>query len=142
MPAYLRESPATTLNVLIFLSDEPLCAASRGGLYNPALSSDWRPLGAWQLGLEHIGLGGNGDYGTDTVASWDPNTNLAFSMNSVLMAALNTTGYYLGFFGLGITQGTFGDQVGESPLTQAVKSFGWIPSYSYGYTAGAHYGKS
>ncbi|KAM5348308.1 hypothetical protein ACJ41O_008132 [Fusarium nematophilum] len=60
-------------------------------------------------------------------------------MTKVLMAAINTTDYLNGLFGLGITQGNFSGRVAESPLTQAVKDFGWIPSYSFGYTAGAHY---
>lgn len=60
-------------------------------------------------------------------------------MSNVLIATVNTTDYLNGLLGLGITQGNFGGTVAESPLTQAVKEFGWIPSYSYGYTAGAHY---
>jgi hypothetical protein len=75
------------------------------------------------------------------VASSSDITNSAFSMNQVITAAVNSTEYYLGFFGLGITQGSFGSKVAESPLTQAVKTFGWIPTYSYGYTAGAYYSK-
>lgn len=63
-------------------------------------------------------------------------------MSDVLIATLNTTDYLNGLFGLGITQGNFGGTVAESPLTQAVKEFGWIPSYSFGFTAGAHYRKS
>ncbi|KAJ4322617.1 hypothetical protein N0V84_004755 [Fusarium piperis] len=55
------------------------------------------------------------------------------------MAAVNTTSYLNGFFGLGITQGNFNGTVAESPLTQAVRDYGLIPSYSFGYTAGAHY---
>jgi hypothetical protein len=62
-----------------------------------------------------------------------------FSMADVLTAALNATEYYIGFFGLGITQGNFAGVVHESPLTQAVQAYGRIPSYSYGYTAGAYY---
>ncbi|KAM0420607.1 hypothetical protein ACHAPT_011654 [Fusarium lateritium] len=60
-------------------------------------------------------------------------------MDRVLMAAVNTTSYLNGLFGLGITQGNFNGTVVESPLTQAVKDYGLIPSYSFGYTAGAHY---
>lgn len=61
------------------------------------------------------------------------------TMESTLMAAINTTNYLNGLFGLGIAKGTFGEEVMDSPLIQAVQTFGWIPSYSYGYTAGAHY---
>lgn len=65
-----------------------------------------------------------------------------FAMDDVITAAVNSTDYYTGFFGLGIAQGRFGDDVHESPLTQAVKQFGLIPSYSYGYTAGAYYSRA
>lgn len=60
-------------------------------------------------------------------------------MSDALIAAYNTTDYFNGLFGLGISQGRFKNNIGESALTQAVKTFGWIPSYSYGYTAGASY---
>lgn len=62
-----------------------------------------------------------------------------FIMSSVLVAAVNTTNYLNGLLGLGINQGSFGDKVMRSPLTDAVSTYGWIPSYSFGYTAGAHY---
>ena len=78
----------------------------------------------------------------DVINTRDAITDTSLSMSGVLIAALNTTNYFDGLFGLGITQGNFGDKVAESPLTQAVKDFGWIPSYSYGYTAGAHYRRS
>lgn len=60
-------------------------------------------------------------------------------MNDVLIASINTTDYLHGLFGLGITQGNFNGTVADSPLTQAVSQYGLIPSYSFGYTAGAHY---
>lgn len=104
-------------------------------------SRSWFPLGVWQLGLNYLGFSGNGDYGLDTLAADSDITGKPFSMNNVITAALNSTDFFLGFFGLGITQGSFGNKIAESPLTQAVKAFGWIPSYSYGYTAGAYYGK-
>lgn len=96
-------------------------------------------MGIWQLGLDYLGYGGNGQYGLDTVNAYSTITDIGFGMSNVLMSAINTTDYYLGFFGLGITQGNFGHEVAQSPLTQAVHTFGWIPSYSYGYTAGASY---
>lgn len=60
-------------------------------------------------------------------------------MSQVLIAAINTTDYFIGQFGLGISAGVFNDKTADSALTQAVKQFGWVPSYSYGYTAGASY---
>lgn len=118
---------------------EPHCSAARGGIYEPEESSDWRPLGTWELGLSYLGYGGNGEYGRDRITTPSSTSSVPYSMDGVLMAAVNTTSYLNGLFGLGITQGNFNGTVAESPLTQAVKDYGWIPSYSFGYTAGAHY---
>ncbi|KAL7805342.1 aspartic peptidase domain-containing protein [Trichoderma gracile] len=119
--------------------EEPHCTAARGGIYTPFASKHWSYMGIWQLGLEYLGYGGNGQYGLDTVNAYSKITDIGFGMSNVLMSAVNTTDYYLGYFGLGITQGNFGREVAQSPLTQAVHTFGWIPSYSYGFTAGASY---
>ncbi|KJZ78013.1 hypothetical protein HIM_02650 [Hirsutella minnesotensis 3608] len=118
---------------------EPHCNRNRGGIYSPQKSKHWTPMGLWQLGLQTFGYNDNGEYGLDTVNAYSPITNIAFGMSNVLMSAINTTSPFLGFFGLGIQQGRFGDMVADSAITQAVKTFGWIPSYSYGFTAGAHY---
>ncbi|PTB63940.1 acid protease [Trichoderma citrinoviride] len=121
------------------LQKEPHCTAARGGIYTPFASKHWSYMGIWQLGLDYLGYGGNGQYGLDTVNAYSKITDIGFGMSNVLMSAINTTDYYLGYFGLGITQGNFGREVAQSPLTQAVHTFGWIPSYSYGFTAGASY---
>jgi hypothetical protein len=99
------------------------------------------PLGSYGLGLDHLGYDGVGQYGLDSIQSTSHiQKDASFSMDGVLMSAVNTTDYFLGQFGVGITQGDFGNGlVAESPLTMAVKDFGLIPSYSYGYTAGAYY---
>ncbi|WYZ45322.1 hypothetical protein EsH8_VIII_000638 [Colletotrichum jinshuiense] len=120
------------------LAKEPLCNTARGNVFTIADSSSWSPLGAWQLGLDYLGYGGNGDYGLDTLST-TLLTGDEMSMDNIVTASVNSTDYYLGFLGLGITKGSFGNKVAESPLTQAVKNYGWIPSYSFGYTAGAYY---
>ncbi|KAF4471619.1 hypothetical protein FALBO_1461 [Fusarium albosuccineum] len=120
---------------------EPHCSAARGGIYEPEESTEWDSLGIWQLGLSYLGYGGNGEYGRDSLSTTSSNDQ-PYTMDRVLMAAINTTNYLNGLFGLGITQGNFNGTVVESPMTQAVKEFGWIPSYSFGYTAGAHYKNS
>lgn len=89
-----------------------------------------------------MGTGGNGQYGFDTIAAYSPITKIGFDMSNVLMSAINSTTYFLGYFGVGMRAGNFGDIVATPPMRQAVQSFGWIPSYSYGYTAGASYRKS
>ncbi|EHK43506.1 hypothetical protein TRIATDRAFT_32938 [Trichoderma atroviride IMI 206040] len=128
-----------TQGVELDLIEEPHCSSSRGGIYTPFESKHWSYMGIWQLGLDYLGYGGNGQYGLDTVNAYSSITDIGFGMSNVLMSAINSTDYYIGLFGLGITQGSFGNEVAQSPLTQAVRTFGWIPSYSYGYTAGASY---
>lgn len=96
-------------------------------------------MGIWSLGLDYLGLGGNGHYGLDVLEFQGAVGGDGFAMDSTLIAALNTTNYFLGYFGLGITQANFDGVVAKSPLTDAVETYGLIPSYTYGYTAGAHY---
>jgi hypothetical protein len=62
------------------------------------------------------------------------------AVNSALVAAINDTDYYQGFIGVGVAQGRFGKNVTNPLINQLVETYGFIPSYSYGYTAGANYG--
>lgn len=126
----------------VVVTDDPHCSSARGGIYYPSDSKHWSGLGTWELGLPDLGTGGNGQYGFDTIGSISAITNIAFGMSNVLMSAINSTDYFLGYFGVGMRSGNFGDIVATPPLRQAVASFGWIPSYSYGYTAGASYRSS
>ncbi|KAI1142412.1 acid protease [Hypoxylon sp. FL0543] len=118
------------------------CTDARGGVYNTSASQSWSPLGAWQLGLDYLGLGGNGDYGMETVVVYDSVRRWQTSFKKQLVAGINETGYYTGFFGLGITPGRFENVVAQSPIAALVEQDGIIPSHSYGYTAGAYYGGS
>ncbi|KAG5973799.1 hypothetical protein E4U58_004132 [Claviceps cyperi] len=115
------------------------CMTNRGGIYFPDQSKKWSGLGTWQLGLPDLGTGGSGQYGFDTIATSSPINDIAFGMTNVLISAISSTDFYLGYFGVGLRSSSFGDVVASPPLRQAVSSFGWIPSYSYGYTAGASY---
>ncbi|KAG9257344.1 aspartic peptidase domain-containing protein [Emericellopsis atlantica] len=119
--------------------NEPHCSSARGGLYDPMQSKDWHDMGTWQLGLDHLNHSANGRYGLDALQIEPTDSEKGLSMKQALTSAYNSTDYYLGIFGLGITQGNFGDVVAKSPLTAAVEDYGLFPSYSYGYTAGAHY---
>ncbi|KAI1763650.1 acid protease [Hypoxylon sp. FL1150] len=121
-------------------SPNALCTSARGGVFDTSASQSWSPLGAWQLGLDYLGLGGNGDYGMETVVVYDSVRRWQTSFNKQVVAGINETGYYTGFFGLGITPGRFNDVVAQSPITALVEQSGVIPSHSYGYTAGAYYG--
>ncbi|KAI0402082.1 aspartic peptidase domain-containing protein [Xylaria palmicola] len=117
----------------------PLCNDARGGVFNRNASKSWSPMGVWQLGLKTIGIQANGDYGMETVVVYDSVRRWQTSLNKLLVAGINDTAAYTGFFGLGITDGNFGGVVAQGPLASLVQQSGIIPSHSYGYTAGAYY---
>ncbi|KAI0965643.1 aspartic peptidase domain-containing protein [Xylaria arbuscula] len=117
----------------------PLCDAARGGVFNRNGSTSWSPIGLWQLGLKALGLTANGDYAIETVVVYNSVKRWQTSFNKLLVAGINDTSAYTGFFGLGITNGNFGGVVAQAPLASLVEQSGIIPSYSYGYTPGAYY---
>ncbi|KAI0419143.1 aspartic peptidase domain-containing protein [Xylaria grammica] len=117
----------------------PLCTDARGGVFNRTASKSWSPMGLWQLGLKAIGVRANGDYGMETVVVYDSVRRWQTSFNKLLVAGINDTSAYTGFFGLGITEGNFGGVVAQGPVASLVEQSGIIPSHSYGYTPGAYY---
>jgi hypothetical protein len=148
-------SPAQKVNLLVStasselwvvgpggcLPGEPVCDAARGSIFTPTKSESWRSLGSWQLGLSYYEE--NGDYGRETASGRNLVTGQPFSISNISTAAMNTTSYYQGLFGLGIARANFDDSGAvDSPLTGAAMTARSIPSVSYGYTAGAHYRES
>ncbi|KAI0177804.1 aspartic peptidase domain-containing protein [Pestalotiopsis sp. NC0098] len=117
-----------------------LCTAARGNVFNISASTDWQSLGAWELGLDYLDQVANGDYATETIAVYNTVTHNNTSLDTQVVAAINDTDYYTGFFGLGITPGRFKTTVVQSPIAALVERDALIPSHSYGYTAGAYYG--
>lgn len=117
------------------------CVDARGGVFDYHISETWHTLGAgaYELGMNHIGVQRNGDYGLDTVAFVDTMASSATSIDNVLIAAVNATDYYQGYIGLGVTQGSINHNVTNPLITQLAEVDGMIPSHSYGYTAGAYY---
>ncbi|KAF7530450.1 hypothetical protein G7054_g9577 [Neopestalotiopsis clavispora] len=116
------------------------CGATRGNVFNISASTDWESLGAWELGLEYLEQVANGDYATEAIAVYNTATQNQTNLDKQIVAAINDTDYYTGFFGLGITPGRFKTTVVQSPIATLVEIDGIIPSHSYGYTAGAYYG--
>lgn len=143
----------TSANDSRFLDKE--CETKRGGIFHSNESSTWNETGLYALGLDpELGFGGNGDYGFDSIALSDQ-----ISVSSQTVGVINTTEYWLGFMGLGITPTNFSNGAtpanftnGVAPgnissadqktfLSSLVETVGLIPSHSYGYTAGAYYRK-
>lgn len=121
-----------------------LCIDARGGTFDISQSETWRPLGGWQLGMNYTGMGGNGDYGLETLAFVNRVTRYTTAVDGALVAAINDTDYYQGYIGVGVTQGRFGTNLTNPFISQLAQTYGTIPSHGYGYTAGAYYrnGKS
>ncbi|KAI8956238.1 aspartic peptidase domain-containing protein [Xylaria longipes] len=117
----------------------PLCDNARGGVFNRSASASWSPMGAWQLGLKSIDIHANGDYAMETVVVYDSVRRWQTSLNKLIVAGINDTAAYTGFFGLGMTDGNFSGVVAKSPIASLVQQSGIIPSHSYGYTPGAYY---
>ncbi|KAK8051245.1 hypothetical protein PG993_002630 [Apiospora rasikravindrae] len=114
-----------------------VCKTSRGNVFDVGASQSWGSLGQYKLGSDN--LAGNGDYAMETVVVYDSATQRQNPLRKQVVAGINDTQYFTGFFGLGITPGKFEDAVVLSPLANLVEQVGIVPSHSYGYTAGAYY---
>jgi hypothetical protein len=126
---------------LIFLSDS-ICHVARGGVYTWSASKSWTSLGAYQLGLSWLGIGGNGDYGLETIALTNTIGGVStVAVDNALIAGINVTGFYQGLLGIGATSGNFSNKIANPYISQLASTYGQIPSHSYGFTAGAYYGK-
>lgn len=109
----------------------------RGGIFQPNESSTWLDQGTYALGLDpQLGFGDDGQYGLDSIA-----LNDQISVPSQILGVVNTTDYWLGFFGLGVEPTNFTSTDQKTFLDSMVENQSLIPSHSYGFTAGAHYRK-
>ncbi|KAG8527647.1 uncharacterized protein KY384_007800 [Bacidia gigantensis] len=114
-----------------------MCLDARGGVFASNTSSSWVAQGSYFLGLDpQLGFSGKGIYGFDSIAMETVNR---VNVSSQLVGVINSTNYWLGFFGLGVrpTNLTSNDQ--KTFLSSMVEDQGLIPTHSYGYTAGAHH---
>lgn len=89
------------------------------------------------LGLDpQLGFTGDGKYGFDNISLSE-----GISVPSQVVGVINTTEYWLGFFGLGVEPTNFTSADKPTFLDSMVETMSLIPSHSYGYTAGAYYRK-
>ena len=113
------------------------CLTKRGGVFQSNESSTWDGQGPFVLGLDpQLGFDGNGIYGFDNISLSD-----SVSVPSQVVGVINTTDYWLGFFGLGVQPTNFTSADKPTFLDSMVETMSLIPSHSYGYTAGAYYRK-
>jgi hypothetical protein len=125
--------------LLIHLLSAEICAAKRGRLFDFNKSSTWNNEGFYELGLDaQFGFNGNAQYGLDVLEF----STTGVSLPNSIIGSINTTEYWLGFFGVGIIPGNFTNMQALSPISALVEEQGSIPSHSYGFTAGASYRES
>ena len=127
----------------------PNCSQSRGNLFDPSHSSSWREIGNYSLGSElNLGYDFDGTYGLDTIALGSTNLSGGPTLNSQVIAGLETYDYYTGLFGLGSQPTNFSTSSSATDLADAtpypsflatLKASNLIPSLSWAYTAGAPY---
>ncbi|KAF2834957.1 acid protease [Patellaria atrata CBS 101060] len=121
--------------------DDPQdCPDTRGLVFNDTESSTWEPNALWSLEDRNgLGYSGNGRYGFDTVAlGWQGSggPNVTHS----IVAGIATKDFYLGMFGVSPRPTNFSDFTDPQPSFMSLaKKADLIPSFSYGYTAGAFY---
>ncbi|KAL8998091.1 MAG: hypothetical protein Q9169_002784 [Polycauliona sp. 2 TL-2023] len=119
---------------------------SRGGLFSPNASTTWENVGNFALDVEknlrnYSTNWDHGNYGFDTLAlgylgSGGP------TVESSVIAGLNTKDFYLGSIGLSPQPINFTATDNPAPsLLGNLKQRNQIPSLSYGYSAGAPYRK-
>lgn len=106
-------------------------------------SSTWQAIGEQDLDLEtNLGYGGQGQYGYDTVYLGASQETDTISLDRQVVAGLKDKDYFLGMLGLSRTSSKFSTVGHEvSSLFENLKDKNIIPSWSYGYTAGAAYRK-
>ncbi|KIV86746.1 hypothetical protein PV11_02341 [Exophiala sideris] len=113
-----------------------ICQNKRGGLFAANASTTWVAEGLYELDLDsQLGDQGFGYYGLDTVALGD-----STSVTDQIIAVVNSTEEWIGNLGLGVQDTRFSGSENNLPfLSSLVENGSYIPSHSYGYTAGASY---
>ncbi|KAK3707857.1 hypothetical protein LTR37_011859 [Vermiconidia calcicola] len=117
--------------------DYNACAQSRGGLYNQTASNTFEEKGIFDFSiLQDLGYYGNGQYGFDVVELGDNGP----SLENTTVAGFALQYFWMGVLGLNPKPTNFSSASDGAPsyITQ-LKEREYIPSISFGYTAGAQY---
>ena len=124
------------------------CAKLRGALFNMNTSTTWNDQGIFGLSTDqnlgdYNGPFDVGDYGLDSLGLGLPGANGDLDQQDMVVAALATKDFYLGFLGVtphptNFTQ--FNDP--HASLLSKLKQENKVATLSLGYTAGAPYRKA
>jgi hypothetical protein len=116
----------------------------RGNLFYPQNSSTWHDIGLYYFDVDkQLGNYGYGDYGLEVLTFGSTGVTIPSALISVFNGSgpTNTTSYFDGMFGVGITPGEFNVTVPKPAISALVEDEAAILSHSYGFTAGAVYRK-
>lgn len=117
--------------------------ASRGFQTNS--SSTWSTTGIYQLTVDDpvFNTTDTALYGRDTIALDNAIGYNNSAATSQTIAGITSANYWLGSLGLGISAANFSTASENNPsLLSWLRENALIPSLSFGYTAGAYYGKA
>lgn len=124
------------------IANDTLCTTNKGSIFTPMKSSTWQEEGFFDLGVDYqLGNTAYAEYGLDNLTFGTTGITIPASIIGAFngSGSTNTTSYFNGLFGLGITPGNFTNVTPLSAISALVEQMGIIPSHSYGYTAGANY---
>lgn len=126
-------------------NDPPSCLYSRGDSFDPTMSTTWTDKDNWSLNEEAvlgISQADAGHYGYDVLGiQIHGSSGGGVPLENQVIAGIATKDFYLGNLGLAPRKPAFGDSQNPSFL-KSLRTKNYIPSLSYGYTAGASYSKS
>ncbi|KAH7400533.1 aspartic peptidase domain-containing protein [Phaeosphaeria sp. MPI-PUGE-AT-0046c] len=127
------------------------CAFSRGvemfqgkpidGLQSKQ-SSTWSEIGIYQVaGREELSYNASGLYGLDSLGLMIANSGGPILPKQVVAGVVNTR-FWVGRLGMDVKPSNFSEfENPQRSLIETLKEENYIPSLSYGYTAGAYYRK-
>lgn len=122
-------------------SSDTSCQDERGATYDYNSSSTWLKQGTFELFNEkNLGLYGNGLWGNDTLGLGIQGSG-GPTLNNQVIAGIVTNNFYIGMFGANpkSTNYTGIDGYQQDSYITSLKKQDFIPSITYGYTAGAEY---
>ena len=121
-------------------TDSADCESNRGTFFLPNESTTWEDQGLYTLESEkNLGFDDNGDFSYDTLTLGLPGTG-APALEKQVLAGIAAKDFYVGLWGLGPRPMNFTTLNTPYPsLMTNLKENRFIPSISYGYTAGAQY---
>lgn len=117
------------------------CTEARADIFNQNLSSTWKDLGLFTLALEeNLGRNDSGAYGLDTISLGLSNATGGPTLDSQVIAGIETERWYTAVFGLQQQPMNLTDfSQPQQSFLSALRARNLIPSSSWAYTAGARY---